>query len=79
MNCGKHVTVTCDLLFTAIFWPGFLLDDHLQAFVRCADALDLVGRVGALDFGNLDELCQHVGVFVGNLQLLALILVNRRK
>ena len=49
----QRVTVARDLLLRAIRWLGAVRDEVPDALQRRDDALDAVGRLGALDDGVL--------------------------
>ena len=49
---GENVTVAGDFLLAAVAGNGFIENDLLDAIVRGVNALDLVGRLRALDLGN---------------------------
>ena len=57
---GQHVAVAGDLFLVPVPGLDFLLDNGLQALVSGIDALDAVGRIGALNLGDLQQGCKDV-------------------
>ena len=58
---------------------GLFADDLFQAVVRGDDALDAVGRFGALDLRNLQEVGQRIRFGLDEEVLLPLVLVDPRQ
>ena len=75
----QHVAVSGDLFFAAALGHGLFADDLFQAVVRGDDALDAVGRLGALDLRNLQEIGQRIRFGLDKEVLLPLVLVNLRE
>ena len=75
----QHVAVSGNLFFAAALGHGLLADDFFQAVVCCDDALDAVGRFGALDLRNLQEVGQRIRFGLDKEILLPLVLVNLRE
>jgi len=57
---GQHVAVAGDFFLVPVTGFDFLLDYGLQTFISGIDALDAVGCIGTLDFGDLQQSCEYV-------------------
>ena len=79
MDCRQHVTVSSDLLFAAGLGHGFLPDDFPQPVIRGNNALDAVGRLGALDPRSLQKVGQCIRFGPDEQILLPLVFVNLRQ
>ena len=79
MNCCKYIAVSGDLFFAAALRHGLFADNLFQAVVCCDDALDAVGRFGALDLRNLQEIGQRIRFGLDKKILLPLVLVDLRQ
>ena len=75
----QHVAVSSDLFFAAGLGHGLFADDLFQAVVRGDDALDAVGRFGALDLRNLQKIGQRIRFGLDKKILLPLVFVNLRQ
>ena len=79
VNRRQHIAVSGDLFFAAALGHSLLADDLFQAAVRGDDALDTVGRFGALDLRNLQKVGQLMRFGLDKEILLPLVLVNPRQ
>lgn len=77
VNRRQHIAVSGELFFAAAH--SLLTDDLFQAAVRGDDALDTVGRFGALDLRNLQKVRQRIRFGLDKEILLPLVLVNPRQ
>ncbi len=75
----QHVAVSGDLFFAATLGHGLFADDLFQAVICCDDALDTVGRFGALDLRNLQKIGQRIRFGLDKKILLPLVFVNLRQ
>ena len=75
----QHVAVSGNLFFAAALGHGLFADDLFQAVVCGDDALDAVGRLGALDLRNLQEIGQRIRFGLDKKILLPLVLVDLRQ
>ena len=79
VNRRQHIAVSDDLFFAAALGHSLLADDLFQAAVRGDDALNTVGRFGALDLRNLQKVGQRMRFGLDKEILLPLVLVNPRQ
>ena len=79
VNRRQHVAVSGNLFFAAALGHGLFADDLFQAVICCDDALDTVGRFGALDLRNFQEIGQCIRFGLDKKILLPLVLVDLRQ
>ena len=79
VNRRKNITVSGNLFFAAALGHGLFADDLFQSVVRGDDALDAVGRLGALDLRNLQKIGQRIRFGLDKEVLLPLVLVDLRQ
>ena len=79
VNRRQHIAVSDDLFFAAALGHSLLADDLFQAAVRGDDALNTVGRFGALDLRNLQKVGPRMRFGLDKEILLPLVLVNPRQ
>ena len=79
MDRCKHIAVSGNLFLAAGLGHGFFPDDFLQPVFGGDDSLDAVGRLGALDFCDLQKVGQCIRLSLDKEVLLPLILVDLRQ
>ena len=76
VNRAQDLAVARDLLLRAIRWRGSVRDELPDALQGCDDALDAIGRLGALDNGVLAQRLENLRGLLFEESLFAAVLAD---
>ena len=77
MHDVQRITVTGDLFFVTVAWRRPFNHELAQSGFRCSDALDGVGRFGALHLGKLHQSLQFLRLLLEVCGLFSFVLMNK--